>query len=150
MEKVKILKELLPVRCEVCHKSDMFDVDKQECFRCKDVEQGNASLHQRWQAKNRPLAEKNERVDVARQENAGFAVKPSMECYNHPGETVVGCCKECQKAVCRACATDKYVGLYCKKCLDKFEEINERGVLVLIFFVIVAVVMGFAFVVSHF
>jgi len=37
LNKIKINRELLPTRCEICHQVDLFDNLSNECFRCKDV-----------------------------------------------------------------------------------------------------------------
>lgn len=34
---MQVVKESLPTRCEICHKSDFFYPDKQECLRCKTL-----------------------------------------------------------------------------------------------------------------
>ncbi|MBI4854726.1 MAG: hypothetical protein HY819_23260 [Acidobacteria bacterium] len=38
MNKVKIKKENSPTRCEICHKSDCFDFQNQNCSRCDGLD----------------------------------------------------------------------------------------------------------------
>src|SRR5579859_2033400 len=37
MQKLKVISESLPIRCEICHKSDYFDKERNICSRCKDI-----------------------------------------------------------------------------------------------------------------
>lgn len=36
-EKIKVTKESLPIRCELCHQSDCYDPVSNSCLRCKAV-----------------------------------------------------------------------------------------------------------------
>lgn len=38
-QKLKIKTESLPIRCEICHKSDLFDSELGHCYRCNEVPQ---------------------------------------------------------------------------------------------------------------
>lgn len=36
-QKIILVEERPPTRCEICHQSDLFDPQKNLCFRCKDI-----------------------------------------------------------------------------------------------------------------
>ena len=44
MKNLKIKKENLANRCEVCHKKDLFLAEKNYCFRCKELNNPNAKV----------------------------------------------------------------------------------------------------------
>jgi hypothetical protein len=49
-----------------------------------------------------------------------------MKCFNHEGVDAVAICKNCNKALCRACATDVGNGVACKGvCEQEVIALNE-------------------------
>ena len=49
-----------------------------------------------------------------------------MNCFYHTDATAVAICKNCQKALCRDCASDVTDGIACKgRCEDKVRSLNE-------------------------
>ncbi|MDC0358841.1 hypothetical protein OAO01_08500, partial [Oligoflexia bacterium] len=54
-----------------------------------------------------------------------------MECFKHLGESGVGLCKSCFKAVCKSCAIELEHGLACsEECatdVKEYNEMQERG-----------------------
>lgn len=50
---LKIKAELLPERCEICHKNDLFDAQDNYCFRCAEMRNDNISFaYERTHIKN--------------------------------------------------------------------------------------------------
>ena len=49
-----------------------------------------------------------------------------MKCFNHEGVDAVAICKNCNKALCHACASDVGNGVACTgACEDEVRALNE-------------------------
>lgn len=49
-----------------------------------------------------------------------------MNCFNHPGQPAVGCCKSCGKGLCADCAAALPNGLACRHaCEERVALINQ-------------------------
>lgn len=66
MPELQIKKETLPVRCEICHLSDQFEINTGICLRCSDLD---IAALQKEQLTNKPNINIEDEFDAAFRKN---------------------------------------------------------------------------------